>query len=418
MVFGPGCAKKLDLLPVPELSNPAWDVRGDAADPLMVGFAKQAVTPRGPVLIAGFGPMRISYGAHDDIYIRTMVVRQGGVRLALVSADLIGIQRTDVNIIKQGVVDYLPEEIVIASTHTHAGPDTLGLWGLPPLVSGRSERYMRRIGKAVASTIARADAAAVPAGAQVAVYQADPDIMVNFNEGEPEDHNMGIMVFKDQDGDFIATLLNVVGHPEAMWSDNHWLSADYPGRVCELMEDEYGGGAIFFSGALGSMMSPARPGPGEKHDFARMERISQAVFADVERGMDLLVEERSPALSHRTSVFDFHTVNDRFKTLAEFGIIDREIYQGDRIVTEVNLIEIGSANFVTFPGEAYPKQGLNIRKMQGPTSFQIGLANDEIGYILYPDDYGRELYRYETSMCAGPELATRMEEELVKLMGR
>ena len=98
------------------------------------------------------------------------------------------------------------------------------------------------------------------------------------------------------------------------------------------------------------------------------------------------------------------------------GIFQREIFEGDQIVTEVSVIEIGSAQFVTFPGEAYPKQGLKIRERQKPNSFQIALANDELGYILYPEDYGTELYKYETSVCAGPELAVEMEKALYFLL--
>ncbi len=411
-----GCAGMRPPQPVPTIKNPVIDVRSDPSAPLLAGFAKEAVTPKSPVFIAGFGIMRLSVGAHDDIFVRSLVIKQGGEKLAMVSIDVIGLQRTDVLAIKAGVAGYRPEQILIHSTHTHAGPDTLGLWGLPPLISGRSQRYVNRIGRAVAATIARADADVVPVDAATAAYQADPTIMINSNEGEPEDHHMGLMVFRDQGGAAVATILNVVGHPEAMWDDNHYLSADFAGRVCELVEENYGGGAIFFSGALGGIMTPARPGPGESHDFPRMERISQKIFADVVRGMDLLVAEQSPALLYRTALIPVIVANDDFKLMMRLGLFDREIFEGDRIVTEVSVIEIGSAHFVTFPGEAYPKQGLKIRAEQKPHSFQIALANDELGYILYPDDYASELYEYEASVCVGPTLSERMEEALLILL--
>jgi len=174
---------------------------------------------------------------------------------------------------------------------------------------------------------------------------------------------------------------------------------------------------VFFSGDLGAMMTPTYPPPGEKRDFARLERVSQAVFADVERGMGLLEDEHEPMLSHRRSRFLFPAENKNFMTMMKIGLVHRDLYEGEQVLTEVNVIELGSAEFITFPGEAYPKLGLSLRARQKPHSFQIGLADDELGYIIYPEDYGTELYKYETTVCAGPRLSVRVEEELAKLLG-
>jgi len=411
------CPHRVDRKPPPQLSNPAFFAAGRQGEPLFAGFAKEVITPEGPVLMGGFGIMRLSRGVHDDLFVRTLVLRQGSVRLALVSVDVVGLQLGDVNRIKQQVAGFSPDEMVIASTHNHAGPDTLGLWGLPPFISGRSRKYIDRIGDAVGRTIAAADREAVPVSVAAAVYELTPGIMVNLNRGEPVDDAMGLLVFRDHSSRPVAVLLNINGHPEAMWSDNHILSADYPGRLCELTEEKFGGGAVFFSAALGAMMSPARPGPGEARDFARLERISQRIFQDIERGMERLVEEEDPLLVHKVGRFLVPVENRRFKLLAETGIIEREVYEGDRILTQVHLIELGSIQMVTFPGEVYPKMGLNIRARQKPLAFQIGLADDELGYIIYPDDFGTELYKYESSMSTGPRTSLLVERALFELMG-
>jgi len=416
VLLAAGCAHKLELAALPPIKNPTAEVKGDSAAALQAGFAKQAFTPRSPVFLAGFNPMRLSYGAHDDLMVRTLVLKQGSEKLALVAVDAIGIQRTDILAFKAGVPGFRPDQILIASTHTHSGRDTLGLWGLPPVISGRSSKFMKTIGQAVAATIRQAEAAAVPVQASTAVWEADPSIMVNDRQGEPEDHHMGLMVFRDPQGNTVATLWNAVGHPETMFEHNHYLTADYPGRVSALVEQEYGGGAIFFNGALGAMMTPAHPQPGQKADWPRLERVSQQVFAEVKRGMGRLEAEKAPRLVHRVSEVVFPAQNDLFVKLMQYGILSRQLYEGKQILTEVNLIEIGSAQFVTFPGEDYPKQGLAIRRMQKAHAFQIGLADDELGYILYPKDYGTKLYEYETTMCAGPELSQRLEQALTELL--
>lgn len=411
-----GCARDLDIRANPRITNPVVDVRTDPDKPLMAGFASEVITPRGPVWIAGFGMMRMSLGVHDDIFARALVVSQGNEKLALVSVDLIGVQLADVLAIKAVIAGFRPDQVLIASTHTHSGPDTLGLWGLPPVFSGRDKHYMKRLGEAVARAVERADAARTQVSAFTAVFPMNPEIMYNANQGEPKDDVMGVMVFKAESGAVVATLINLAGHPECMWSDNHIITADYPGVVYAGVEKKYGGGAIFFNGALGAMITPRLPQSAKGRSWKTMEQTGGMILADIDRGMGLLVREERPKIVHRMSYVLVPAKNDQFLLLARTGILDREVYEGPSLLTEVHVIEIGSAQFVTFPGEDYPKQGINIRAHQKPNSFQIGLADDELGYILYPSDYGTELYRYETSMCAGPELSTKMEEALLELL--
>ncbi len=77
-------------------------------------------------------------------------------------------------------------------------------------------------------------------------------------------------------------------------------------------------------------MTPARPGPGETHDFPRMERISQKIFADVVRGMDLLVKEESPTLLYKTAFISFPAVNESFKLMMRLVLFERARHEGCR----------------------------------------------------------------------------------------
>ena len=38
-----------------------------------------------------------------------------------------------------------PNQVLVACTHNHAGPDTLGMWGLPPLMSGLDEEVTEQV---------------------------------------------------------------------------------------------------------------------------------------------------------------------------------------------------------------------------------------------------------------------------------
>jgi hypothetical protein len=59
--------------------------------------------------------------------------------------------------------------------------------------------------------------------------------------------------------------------------------------------------------------------------------------------------------------------------------------------SEVNLLQIGPVWLVTVPGELFPKLGLalkdRLRKAGAAWAGVIGLANDELGYILPEEDF-------------------------------
>jgi len=274
---------------------------------------------------------------------------------------------------------------------------------------------MEKIEDAIIRAIGRAEAAAVPVSVWTAVYPMEAGLMHNIHEGEPKDDTMGIMVFKNEAGGMVATLVNLTGHPEVLKQNNRQISADFPGVLYREIEKKYGGGSLLFNGTCGSLITPTVdlvPDP----DFEDVEQFGVKVAAEVDKGMKRLVREERPSLVHRASQILVPVENPIYPVLLRFRMLNRDAYEGPALMTEVNLIEIGSAQFVTFPGEAYPKQGINVRKRQKPNSFQIGLADDELGYILYPDDYRSELYHYEAGLCPGPELAVKIEKALIELL--
>src|SRR5215472_1636598 len=114
---------------------------------LRAGAAKTVVTPdvhRKKIYMAGFGHNRIATGVHDDLYVRCLALQAGGQILVVCSVDVIGLFYDDVLKIREQVKVQAPEvsHLIVAATHVHEGPDTLGLWGPDPLHSGIDENYL------------------------------------------------------------------------------------------------------------------------------------------------------------------------------------------------------------------------------------------------------------------------------------
>ena len=103
------------------------------AEGLQAGVAQSVITPnllkQRAVYMAGFGHNRVAAGVHDDLYARCLALGVAAQTLVICSADLIGLFYDDVLTIRQTFQKRVPGSsfLIIASTHTHTGPDTLGL---------------------------------------------------------------------------------------------------------------------------------------------------------------------------------------------------------------------------------------------------------------------------------------------------
>ena len=115
---------------------------------LEAAAAKVDITPdlrTERVLLAGFGATgRRPSGVHDPLYARLLVLREGGDIVALAGLDLLGFEHNDVaDLRRRAGYDVPVRSLFVSATHTHSGPDTLGLWGRLPGLSGVDQRYQR-----------------------------------------------------------------------------------------------------------------------------------------------------------------------------------------------------------------------------------------------------------------------------------
>lgn len=118
------------------------------AQNLQVGVSKAVINPPMGAFIAGDKQNRRFSGVLDNLYVKAAVFYDGNESFALVTVDCIGLLYQDLLKIrgKVGTMDlgipFSPEKIVISSTHTHSGPDVVGLWGEDYTQSGVNPDYM------------------------------------------------------------------------------------------------------------------------------------------------------------------------------------------------------------------------------------------------------------------------------------
>ena len=88
------------------------------------------------------------------------------------------------------------------------------------------------------------------------------------------------------------------------------------------------------------------------------------------------------------------------------------------INTKINLLNIGSAQILTIPGEALPNIGFYLkRNMPTEHAFLFGLTNDAFGYILTKEDYNSfKRYEYVSQTSLGEMTGEILIEELLEMI--
>jgi hypothetical protein len=361
---------------------------------MLIGYAQNGITPslERPVFMAGFDKNRRATAIHDDLFVRALALRTPGQTLLLCALDLIGFFRQDVQEIIRRVCNHLTDEpkpeILIASLHPHDGPDTMGLWGPDDRTSGVDPLYLAEVKDKTVETILSALSIAITESpAMKSICLSVPGLAKNARNPEILDDELTALQFLDKRGQPLVSLFDFPCHPEVLWEHNTQISADYMGYLRQEVEAATGAPCIFFSGALGGMMTPDV----KEHSFEEAERIGQAL---AKAGLDAL--GNAAGLPVMEISVQKHAINVKLTNILYKFAFRRKLLpdvrdlQG-RITSEVDLIKIGPAWFATIPGELLPKLGLALKEKMKVAGAKVPgvicLANDELGYILPAEDF-------------------------------
>ena len=433
-----------------------------------VGFAKRPITPAlgsRPVYLAGFANDRRASGVHDDLWARAVALadRDGSRRIALVSVDLIGFFREDVLKARALLAAKAPgATLIVASTHVHEGPDTMGLWGKGRFSSGVDPAYLDRVRRAVADAAAEALARLQPARLVLARART-PGLVEDGRLPRVVDDTLVALQAIGADGTTLGTLVDWSSHPEALGGKNTLVTSDYAHFLRARVEQALGGTCVFVVGSIGGLMTPLGlklQGPGGSEIPQDSFELAQAVG---ERAADAAVAalraappSASTALEHRGAVVYVPLDNRLFRLATVLGVLDRRLYSGGRpatsvfgddLETEVGYLRVGDLEALLVPAEIYPELVLGgIQEPQDPGAdyaaapreralftllrsehrMVVGLANDEIGYVIprsqwdakAPFAYGRREDQYGEVNSTGPQAAARLVAAFERLLGR
>ena len=354
---------------------------------MKIGYAQNVITPSldKPVYLAGFGNNRRATTVHDDLYVRSLAIHTAQTTLVLAALDLIGLFDPDLDDIMRHV-QASEVSVVIASTHTHHGPDTAGLWGPDDKTRGVDLEYMSAAKKKIVDTILASLSNPQPASVKWTSVRV-PGMAKNARNPEIVDDELTLAQFVDQKNKPLATLFNFPCHPEVLWEHNTHITSDYPGYLRDEVEKQTGAPCIFFSGALGGMMTPDV----KDHSFEEAEFMGRKLAEQGLKASSKVNSEQSSVVSVERKVIKAKLTNILYKLAFGRKLLPDTRDKRGYITTEVNLIKIGDLWLAAVPGELLPKLGLQLKAWMkeagAETAGVIGLANGWFGYILPVEDF-------------------------------
>ncbi|MCA9433571.1 MAG: hypothetical protein KC940_23830, partial [Candidatus Omnitrophica bacterium] len=183
------------------------------------------------------------------------------------------------------------------------------------------------------------------------------------------------------------------------------LSPDICGPFYDRIESQGGGMALFMNGAQGGMVTADNRDPdsdGEIYTWEECIRIGELLANEALRIITDARVEENPNLQIFSREVAFPVESDLLWALGTGSPIMN--FGADRTVSvKVNLVNVGSAQMLTIPGEALPNIGCYLkRKMPTEHPFLLGLTNDALGYILTKEDWGAfDRYNYISRTCLG-----------------
>jgi len=397
------------------VSAVAADVPG-----LMVGASSAPVNPPVGTFLAGYDLNRASTGVHDDLFAKAVAFSDGTTSVALVVIDSVSIQYDTTCEIRAAAARLLktpslpPRQIIVQSTHTHAAPDTIGIYGPNETTCGRNPEYMKLLVETAAEQVAKAVDNMKPASAAFAETQC-AGWAVNDSEPNNVDNSVTVMQFLDKEGKSIATLTNFACHPTVLDGDNTLTGADWVASFYKSMSAKLPGEHLFLQGAIGCWMQPNTP----ERTFELARKYGEDLAAKTLAALEHETVLTDTRVRFASRVFNMPIANDNFKGMSQAGLVPRNF--ADSVETEAAWFAIGPAQFATHLGETAPVFAAQTRQlMDTEPKFILGLGLDHLGYICPPDYFvNTDKYphaKYLVSMSPCPQAGPVMMEALKSII--
>jgi hypothetical protein len=354
------------------------------ASELRVGVASTDITPPIGSRMYGYSARgtNVSTGVHDPLFAKAIVLDDGTARVAVATLDLGTVTEENSANIRAIVKERTGiENVLCVASHTHSAP-----FPAPDFPSEEAP-WIREAERRIAAAIVEAAGKTVPArlgigwgevaeGHNRRRVHEDGTVEMLWGNRErvptsPVDYQLAVIRIEDLDGQPLATLVNFACHPVVLGPENLLISADYPGVMARLVEEEIGGQAMFLQGAAGDINPFWDKTPPAEGAYEQTEKMGAVLAKETIR-----VYRKIAGFSSDRRL-SFHT---EIIPLAHRDDVERKDLVFD---AEINTVLIGDdLALATFPGEFFVEHGLSLKERSRiENTLFVGYCNRRLRYF-------------------------------------
>ena len=379
-----------------------------------VGFAARDITPADyktpPYWMAGYGIAKRITGFLDPLTASAMWIGCGdGPGIVLINCDLIGMTGYEIKEIRESLSGFCRKSgcvnVTVSCTHTHAGVDTMGYWGVLPK-SGKDKAYMKRLKETLQALCEEAWRDRRPG----ALYYGNTEAPELLHRWRAPYFSKALHRFRfvPEDGGRETWYLNFPAHPNTLGGKNKLLSADYPCYMRREIDRHKKTNVLYAVSAIGAT------------------DIGEVAENDLERTIlgGMLLGKKACEIENERQLAPMLTVVQQFFVMPLDNIVlslanalgvfnarscPADSETGTGFISELDYFDIGGARILTVPGEMFPElvwpggyepaetSAAGVGPEINPTPLAeilgdeklmvFGVTNDMAGYALAPNDF-------------------------------
>ena len=372
------------------------------------GFYETDITPAIGGDMPGYFSSRFTTTIRDTLYAKALAVKSQGDAIVIVILDALMVEKQDADRIRQGIgaaCGIPAANVAVGATHIHTGGAVISLYD-----SKRDDEYctfmVQRAVNAGILAFQRMEPATMGVEARniegIAFCRRflmedgsfktnpglDPRIVKPVDVVDPQ---LVTARFDRLDGTPLCVMANFALHTDSVNKNGHGYSADFPGRIREMVRQKYGPetGFLFLQGTSGNVNHiNVRVGHAEQKWY---NDLAQILFDEISKMCDDMktgnVETVARANCLRTGFTRRPTQAECDAAREADPVLLKEMLPVLGLPSEEEEFEIWTARIGELavnmlPGELFAQFGLDIKQRSGfPYTMNGELSNQSLGYI-------------------------------------
>ena len=421
---------------------------------LRIGAARIDITPPVGIQMTGFAGRDESVEVHDPLTASALVFEEGEGRAVLVCMDLLSLSAETVAQFRRTIASAagIPSDrIALTWAHNHYGPAVDGT------DMEMVQAYRNNLRHLLAGLVYQAAQKLQPArlgvgwgcsglGVNRREKRPDGQIVLGRNPDGPVDRQVGVLRIEAENGRPLATLVNFACHPVSQGRKMCALSADYPGRMRQVVEGLTGAPCLFLQGACGNIDPIIM-----EHAYESARTLGTRLGCEVVRVWETIETEEAAGLQvcsrtlslpryrygsaenaarlkqslekelertpEEASLSARWWIQHRLERLAQV----LESWRGGGslppVEAEVQAWRLGVLGVAMTPGEIFNEIGRRVKERSPfAHTFFAGYANGSIGYVPVREAYAEGGYEVLHACQVDPEAGEQIEETCLELL--